>query len=79
MWARNGGLLLEPERVGAVVAAVGLDASALLAATQTPVVKDQVRRNTEELLALEGFGVPSLLADGDLFFGLDSESSVRVL
>ena len=47
----------------------------LLAAAQTPVVKDQVRRNTEELLALEGFGVPSLLADGDLFFGLDSESS----
>jgi 2-hydroxychromene-2-carboxylate isomerase len=71
VWAGDGELLA-PERVGAVVASVGLDARALLAAAQTPAVKEQVRRNTEELLALEGFGVPSLLADGELFFGLDS-------
>jgi 2-hydroxychromene-2-carboxylate isomerase len=70
-WAGGGGLV-EPERVGAVVASVGLDAQALLASAQTPAVKDQVRRDTEELLALEGFGVPTILADGELFFGVDS-------
>lgn len=70
-WAGGGGLT-EPERVGAVVASVGLDAEALLAAAQTPAVKDQLRRNTEELLALEGFGVPTIMADGELFFGVDS-------
>lgn len=70
-WAGGGGLL-QPEQVGAAVASVGLDAQALLAAAQTPAVKDQVRRNTEELLALEGFGVPTVAADGELFFGVDS-------
>jgi 2-hydroxychromene-2-carboxylate isomerase len=71
VWAGGGGLL-QPERVGQVVASVGLDAQALLAVAQTPAVKDQVRRNTEELLALEGFGVPTVVADGELFFGVDS-------
>ncbi|AKI99407.1 2-hydroxychromene-2-carboxylate isomerase [Archangium gephyra] len=71
VWAGGGGLL-QPERVGEVVASVGLDAQSLLAAAQTPAVKDQVRRNTEELLALDGFGVPTLVADGELFFGVDS-------
>ncbi|HYO65890.1 MAG TPA: 2-hydroxychromene-2-carboxylate isomerase [Archangium sp.] len=70
-WAGGGGLV-QPERVGEVVASVGLDARAVLAAAQTPEVKDQVRRNTEELLALDGFGVPTLVADGELFFGVDS-------
>lgn len=71
VWAGGGGLLV-PERVGEVVASVGLDAQALLAAAQTPEVKEQVRRNTEELLALDGFGVPTIVADGELFFGVDS-------
>lgn len=71
VWAGGGGLV-QPERVAEVVASVGLDAQALLAAAQTPAVKDVVRRNTEELLALEGFGVPTIVADGELFFGVDS-------
>ncbi|MBM7116895.1 2-hydroxychromene-2-carboxylate isomerase [Archangium primigenium] len=70
-WAGGGGLQ-EPERVGACVDAVGLEAPAVLAAAGTPDVKDQVRRDTEELLALGGFGVPTVLADGELFFGVDS-------
>jgi 2-hydroxychromene-2-carboxylate isomerase len=70
-WGSGGGVE-GPERVGAAVASVGLDAEALLAAAQTPAVKDEVRRNTEELLSLDGFGVPTVLADGELFFGVDS-------
>ncbi|WNG16687.1 2-hydroxychromene-2-carboxylate isomerase [Cystobacter fuscus] len=70
-WAGGGGLV-EPERVAACVSSVGLDAQALLAAAVTPDVKEQVRRNIEELLALGGFGVPTVLADGELFFGVDS-------
>lgn len=76
VWAGGGGLL-QPEHVAEVVASVGLDAQALLAAAQTPAVKDQVRRNTEELLALDGFGVPTLVADGELFFGVDSLSHLE--
>ncbi|MFY0526704.1 2-hydroxychromene-2-carboxylate isomerase [Archangium gephyra] len=76
VWSGGGGLL-QPEHVGEVVASVGLDAQALLAAAQTPAVKDQVRRNTEELLALDGFGVPTFVADGELFFGVDSLSHLE--
>jgi 2-hydroxychromene-2-carboxylate isomerase len=71
VWAEGGGLM-EPERVVSTVYSVGLDAPALLQASRTPEVKDQVRRNTEELLALGGFGVPTVVADGELFFGVDS-------
>lgn len=71
VWAGGGGLL-EPERVGAVAASVGLDARALLEASQKQEVKEQVRRNTQELLALDGFGVPTVVVDGELFFGVDS-------
>ncbi|NMO21114.1 2-hydroxychromene-2-carboxylate isomerase [Pyxidicoccus fallax] len=61
-----------PEAVAAAIQAAGLDAPALLAAAQTPEVKDRVRRNTEEVLAAGGFGVPTILADGEVFFGVDS-------
>ena len=70
-WAEGDGLV-DPERVGACVSAVGLDVQAVLAAAGTPDVKEQVRRNTEELLARGGFGVPTILADEELFFGVDS-------
>lgn len=76
VWAEGSGLLT-PEHVGRVVTSVGLDAQALLAAARTPEVKDQVRRNTEELLALDGFGVPTIVADGELFFGVDSLSHLE--
>lgn len=61
-----------PEAVTAAIQSAGLDAPALLAAAQTPEVKDRVRRNTEEALAAGAFGVPTILADGELFFGVDS-------
>jgi 2-hydroxychromene-2-carboxylate isomerase len=70
-WGGGGGVET-PERVGAAVASVGLDAGALLEAARTPAVKDEVRRNTEELLSLDGFGVPTFQAEGELFFGVDS-------
>jgi 2-hydroxychromene-2-carboxylate isomerase len=71
VWGGGGGLM-EPERLVSTVFSAGLDAPALIAAARTPEVKDQVRLNTDELLALEGFGVPTIVADGELFFGVDS-------
>ena len=71
VWAGGGGLM-EPERLVSTVFSAGLDAPALIAAARTPEVKDQVRLNTDALLALEGFGVPTIVADGELFFGVDS-------
>ncbi|MBJ6759488.1 DsbA family protein [Myxococcaceae bacterium JPH2] len=69
----GGGTGIEtPEQVGAVIASVGLDAPALLAAARSDEVKERVRRDTEAALAAGAFGVPSVLADGELFWGQDS-------
>lgn len=71
VWAGGGGAE-KPEQVAAVAEAVGLDPKPLLAAAQSPEVKNQLRQNTDELLKLGGFGVPSYTAEGELFFGVDS-------
>jgi len=40
--------------------------------SQRPEVKDLLRRNTEEAAARGIFGVPSLVIDGEVFWGADS-------
>jgi 2-hydroxychromene-2-carboxylate isomerase len=40
--------------------------------TSQPEVKRQLRQNTEEAIAAGVFGVPSLIADGHLFWGFDA-------
>jgi 2-hydroxychromene-2-carboxylate isomerase len=51
---------------------LGIDAQAFLAGVAAPEVKDQLRRNTEELIARGGFGSPTLFVEGgDMFFGND--------
>ncbi|HEY2772749.1 MAG TPA: 2-hydroxychromene-2-carboxylate isomerase [Candidatus Binatia bacterium] len=55
-----------------IAAGIGLDAAALLAAAADPAVKDELRSNTEELIARGGFGSPTMFIDGDdMYFGND--------
>ncbi len=55
----------------------GVDADALLAAIGTPAIKDQLRANTEELIARGGFGTPTLFLGDDMYFGNDHLPLVR--
>lgn len=71
VWAGGGGAE-KPEQVAAVVKSLGLDPEPLLARAQTPEVKNQLRQNTDEMMKLGGFGVPTYTADGEMFFGVDS-------
>ena len=48
-----------------------LDPVALLAATQDQPIKDQLRANTDDLIARGGFGSPTLFVGDDMFFGND--------
>ena len=55
-----------------------------LADTLTPsrevngdAVKAQLKRNTDEAIALGVFGVPAFVVDGKLFWGLDSLPMLR--
>lgn len=61
----------EPAVVAAVADEAGLDGATLVAAAQTPDAKDRLRRQTEEALAAGVFGVPTVIVDGELFFGYD--------
>jgi 2-hydroxychromene-2-carboxylate isomerase len=70
-WAGGGGIE-SPERVGAVLGGLGLDATALLAAAAAPAAKAALKANTDAALAAGVFGVPTALAGGELFWGVDS-------
>jgi 2-hydroxychromene-2-carboxylate isomerase len=59
-------------------AKVGVDAEPLFAAIAAPTIKDQLRANTEELIARGGFGSPTIFVDrDDMFFGNDRLELVR--
>ncbi|NOK34921.1 2-hydroxychromene-2-carboxylate isomerase [Corallococcus exercitus] len=70
-WGQGRGVET-PEQVGAVLTEAGFDARALLERAQLPEVKDRVRKNTEAALAAGAFGVPSVLVDDEMFWGVDS-------
>jgi 2-hydroxychromene-2-carboxylate isomerase len=57
--------------LGDVAAAQGWDRVAMLAAIETPEIKDRLRRETEEAIAKGVFGSPYVLVDGEPFWGVD--------
>ena len=69
-WGR-GEDISQPEMVHAALDAAGLDGAALMAATQTDAVKDVVRSNTEAAMDLGIFGAPTMVYQGELFWGND--------
>ena len=70
-WAGGGGVE-SPERVRGILEGLGLDASAMLDAAAAPAAKAALKANTEAAIAAGVFGVPTALADGELFWGVDS-------
>jgi 2-hydroxychromene-2-carboxylate isomerase len=56
----------DPARFASLCAQLGTDPS------KRPEVKDLLRKNTDEALARGVFGVPSLVVDGEVFWGADS-------
>ena len=59
----------DEKRFAALARSLGLEDLARLGA---PEVKDALRKNTDEAAAASVFGVPTFLADGQLFWGNDS-------
>jgi len=60
-----------PEIIGQVLAAAGLDGPALLSLSQDPEVKSELVANTEKAVARGAFGAPTLFMDGAMYFGQD--------
>jgi 2-hydroxychromene-2-carboxylate isomerase len=70
MWAeeRNMG---DPKVVAESLAAAGLDAAKILAATQDPAVKDGLKAATEEAVKRGVFGAPTFFVGEHMHFGQD--------
>jgi 2-hydroxychromene-2-carboxylate isomerase len=70
MW-EQGEKMDDPAVVARVLSAAGLDAPALLAATQDPEVKAELIANTEAAVARGVFGIPTFFVGEEMFFGKD--------
>lgn len=66
-WGGGGGV----ETVDAIARVLGEDAR-LLAEAAAPAAKQRLRDATDAAIAAGVFGVPSMIADGELFWGCDS-------
>jgi 2-hydroxychromene-2-carboxylate isomerase len=62
----------DPSAVEAVLRAAGFDAESLLADATTPANKQRVIEGGREAISLGVFGVPTMIVDGELFWGDDS-------
>lgn len=67
----------QDEVVRGICGAAGVDADALLQAIAQQAVKDELRANTEELIARGGFGSPTIFVGDDMYFGNDHLPLVR--
>jgi len=61
----------DPATIAAALAQSGLDAASLMAAAQTPEVKQKLMDNTERAVARGVFGSPSFFVGDELYFGKD--------
>ena len=76
MW-EQGLKMDDPEVAAGVLAAAGLDARALLEATQDPEVKAELAANTDAAVARGVFGVPTFFVGDEMFFGKDRLGQVE--
>lgn len=68
MWER-GLKMDDPAVVATVLTEAGLDAKAILEATQDPEVKAELLANTESAAARGAFGIPTFFVGDEIFFG----------
>ena len=62
----------QDEVLAAICEGVGVDPAAFFAGIAEPAIKDQLRLNTEEVIARGGFGSPTIFVNKtDMYFGND--------
>lgn len=68
---RRGGELGDDARLAEALTAAGLDGTLLVERTQAPPIKALLRERTEAAIELGVFGVPTMITEGELFWGSD--------
>lgn len=76
MWER-GLKMDDPEVVAQVLTEAGLDARAILEATQDAEVKAELLANTEKAAARGAFGIPTFFVGEEIFFGKERLGQVE--
>lgn len=76
MW-EDGQKMDDPTVVAGVLSAAGLDAQAILTATQDPEVKAELTSNTQSTAARGAFGVPTFFVGPEMFFGKERLGQVE--
>lgn len=70
VWADNRNIA-DPPTLKEIVASVGLDAEATLKRATQPDIAATREQDTERAIALNVFGAPTYVIDGELFWGQD--------
>jgi 2-hydroxychromene-2-carboxylate isomerase len=70
VWAGGPGVT-DAAAIARVVQEASLDGEKLVADAQATEAKERLRRQTEEAIGAGVFGVPSMVVDGELFWGYD--------
>jgi len=74
----NGEDISDPAVLADTLVAIGAAADTLMAQSDTPEVRSQLRANTEEAIERGAFGVPTFYLDGsDMYFGVDRLPNLR--
>ena len=71
VWATSHGLET-PEKVAEVATRAGFDGAELVRRAGEQETKDRLRKQTDDAIANGVFGVPTMIVDGETFWGLDS-------
>lgn len=71
VWGGGPGVT-EPDAVARVLSEAGFDGDELVARAQDATTKARLRQYTDAALASGVFGVPTVLADGEVFWGVDA-------
>ena len=75
-WAREEDIS-QDEVLAAICASRDIDAKALLEGISESDIKDQLKANTEEVIARGGFGSPTMFVGQDMYFGNDRLGLLR--
>ncbi len=62
----------DPNVIAALASKIGLDGKKVVEAASAQEAKDRVRVETEKAITSGAFGVPTMIVDGELFWGADS-------
>lgn len=71
-WGGGGAGIEDPREVAAIASRAGLDGAHIVEGASSAEAKARLREQSDAAIAAGVFGVPTIVADGELFWGVDS-------